>query len=195
MISVTLLGHAAHGVITRARAQLGDDVYVTGTLGDAALGLRMLEEGRDDAAARAMKERFLSPTARIVVGQEIAARSLATAMIDVSDGLLQDLGHLCEESGVGAVVKAATLPLSPEYRYLVGEQEKSLALTGGDDYELLFAAAAEYRSAVTALAHDTGCRITRIGCIVAQSEGLSVRNPDGSVYTPAQAGYDHFRRG
>ena len=93
MLSVTLLGQAPHGVITRSGAQVGDDLYVTGTLGDAALGLRLLQEERDGPAAQAVKARFLCPSARLAIGREVAARHLATAMIDVSDGLLQDLGH------------------------------------------------------------------------------------------------------
>ena len=194
MLSVTLLGQAPHGVITRSGAQVGDDLYVTGTLGDAALGLRLLQEERDGPAAQAVKARFLCPAARLAIGREVAARHLATAMIDVSDGLLQDLGHLCEESHVGAVVEAPRLPLSVEYRALLGEQDWSVALTGGEDYELLFSAAVEYRTAVGALAPSGGCAITRIGRIVPQAEGLSVRGPDGATYTPAYAGYDHFRQ-
>ena len=97
--SVTLLGHVSHNVIMRRGARVGDELYVTGALGDAALGLRMLQEGRDDDAARAVKSRFLSPAARVTIGREVAARTLATAMIDVSDGLLQDLGHFARPSG------------------------------------------------------------------------------------------------
>jgi thiamine-monophosphate kinase len=194
MLSVTLLGQAAHGVITRAGAQVGDDLYVTGTLGDAALGLRLLREGQTDPVAQTVKARFLCPAARLAVSREVAARHLATAMIDVSDGLLQDLGHLCEESHVGAVVEAPRVPLSVEYRALVGEQDWSVALTGGEDYELLFSAAPEHRTTVDTLAQTGGCAITRIGCIVPQAEGLSVRGPDGTVYAPAHAGYDHFRQ-
>jgi thiamine-monophosphate kinase len=194
MISVTLLGQARHGVVKRSGARPGDDVYVTGTPGDAALGLRMLQEGRDDASARAMKERFLAPTARVTVGREAAARRLATAMVDVSDGLLQDLGHLCEAGGVGAVIEAHALPLSEGYRALLGRGEWSVCLTGGEDYELLFTAPAERRMDVAALAERGECQVTRIGRIVPRTEGVRVYDPDGNLYTPAQPGYDHFRR-
>jgi thiamine-monophosphate kinase len=194
VLSVTLLGRAPYGVVTRAGARVDDDLYVTGTLGDAALGLRLLQEGRDDPAARALQARFLRPSARLAVGREVAARRLATAMIDVSDGLLQDLGHLCEESRVGAVVEAPALPLSPGYCALLGAEDWGMALTGGEDYELLFSAAAEHRPLTGALARGSGCAITRIGRIVPQTEGLSVRGPGGAVYTPARAGYDHFRQ-
>jgi thiamine-monophosphate kinase len=194
MLSVTLLGRTPHGVVTRAGARVGDDLYVTGTLGDAALGLRLLQEGRDGAEARVVIARFLCPSARLTVGREVAAQRLATAMIDVSDGLLQDLGHLCEESHVGAVVEAPALPLSPGYRALLGPEDWSLSLTGGEDYELLFSAAAEHRAVIKALARTSGCAITRIGRVVPQAQGLSVRGPDGAAYTPARAGYDHFRQ-
>jgi thiamine-monophosphate kinase len=194
MISVTLLGQVSQKVVARAGAGLGDDVYVTGTVGDAALGLRLLQENRTDAAARAVQARFLTPSARVVVGREVAARSLATAMIDVSDGVLQDLGHLCEASHVGAVIEAATLPLSAGYRALLGEQDWNLALTGGEDYELLFSVKPEHRAAVTALAQESDCPITRIGRIVSEAEGICVHAPDGTLYAPAQTGYDHFRQ-
>ncbi len=195
MVSVTLLGHAPHGIVTRAGAQLGEDLYVTGTLGDASLGLRMLQEGRDTAEAQAVKARFLCPTARLAVGREVAGCGLATAMIDVSDGLLQDLGHLCEESHVGAVVEAQALPLSHEYRTLLGDRDWQLALTGGEDYELLFSAPAEHQTTVSALAQRSDCAITRIGRIVSQAEGLSVHGPDGTPFTPTYGGFDHFRQG
>jgi thiamine-monophosphate kinase len=193
MFSVTLLGRAPHKLLTRAGAQVGDDLYVTGTLGDAALGLRMLQEGRDSAEAQVVKDRFLRPMARLAVGSEAAAHGLATAMVDVSDGLLQDLSHLCEESRVGAVVEAPALPLSRAYRVLLGDGDWNVALTGGEDYELLFSATAELRSAIEALARRSNCPITRIGRVVPQAEGLSVRGPDGALYTSVHAGYDHFR--
>ncbi len=193
MISVTMLGQASHRVVQRAGAQPGDDVYITGTPGDAAVGLRMLQEGRDDAPARAVKARFLTPTARVEVGRELAARNLGTAMIDVSDGVLQDLGHLCAAGHVGALIEAPALPLSSAYRTLIGEYEWSLALTGGEDYELLFSAPVACRAAVAALAQQCDCAITRIGRIAPQAEGLRVTGLDGAPYLIPRAGYDHFR--
>src|SRR5215813_3774222 len=193
MFSVTLLGRTLHNLVTRGGAHVGEDLYVTGTLGDAALGLRMLQEGKTTAEAQVVKTRFLRPTARLAIGREMAARGLATAMIDVSDGLLQDLGHLCEESRVGAAVEAQKLPLSEAYRALLGERDWSLALTGGEDYELLFAATTEQRTAIDILAKNSNCPITRIGRVVSAAEGLNVHGPDGTAYTPAHVGYDHFR--
>lgn len=194
MICVTLLGRAPHKISTRSGACVGDDIYVTGTLGDAALGLQALQEGRSGSHVDGVKARFLCPTIRLGVSREVAAHHLASAMIDVSDGLLQDLGHLCEESHVGAVIDASALPLSPEYQALLGTQDWSAALTGGEDYELLFSTAEEHRAAVAQIAQSSGCTITRIGRIISHSDGLSVRGPDGSAYIPAHAGYDHFRQ-
>ena len=194
MISVTLLGQTPYGVITRAGAKVGDVVYVTGTLGDAALGLRMLQEGRTDAVAEQVKVRFLCPTIRFSVSRELVAHRLVHAMIDVSDGLLQDLGHLCEASQVGAAIDASALPLSTAYRALLGENQWDTALSGGEDYELLFCAAEEHREAIAHLAQTSGCMITRIGRIVPQSDGLSVRGQDGISLRLARSGFDHFRQ-
>jgi len=195
MISVTLMGQTSHGVITRAGAKVGDDIYVTGTLGDAALGLRMLQEGRTDSSAENVKERFLCPTIRFSVSRELAARHLVHAMIDVSDGLLQDLGHLCEAGRVGAVVEALTLPISLAYQTMLGKNHWETALTGGEDYELLFTAAQEQRETIVQLAQTSRCPITRIGHIVSRPEGLTVRGQDGLPFTLARSGFDHFRQG
>ncbi|MSQ47401.1 MAG: thiamine-phosphate kinase [Deltaproteobacteria bacterium] len=195
MISVTLLGQLLHGVIARAGAKVGDDVYVTGTLGDAALGLRMLQEGRTDPSAEYVKERFLCPTVRFAVSRALAAWHLAHAMIDVSDGLLQDLGHLCEAGHVGAVIDAPALPLSPAYQTMLGKNHWDTALTGGEDYELLFTAAQAQREPIGQLSQTSHCPITRLGHIVSRPEGLTVRGSDGAPLTLARSGFDHFRQG
>jgi thiamine-monophosphate kinase len=155
----------------------------------------MFQEGRADAFAAQVKARFLCPTIRFPVSRELAAYHLAHAMIDVSDGLLQDLGHLCATSHVGAVIDALTLPLSTAYRALVGENLWDTALGGGEDYELLFCAAEEHREALVQLAQTSGCLITRIGRIVPQSDGLSVRGRDGAPLKLTHSGFDHFRQG
>ncbi len=195
-ISVSLLGQTPHGPISRSGARVEDDVYVTGTLGDAALGLRLLTEeaagDSESAAVQQLKQRFLCPTARVTVGQELAAQQLATAMIDVSDGLLQDLGHLCEASQVGAVVEAPTLPLSDGYRTLLGAQDWALALAGGEDYELLFSAPVATRFRIQAVADKSACAITRIGSLVSCADGITVMLPAGSRAASEFTGFDHF---
>ncbi len=198
MLSVTLLGHAPHGIVTRSGAELGDDLYVTGTLGDAALGLRLFQNGQSDGQfdvfAQQVKDRFLCPTIRYEVSQELASHSLPTAMLDVSDGLLQDLGHMCEESHTGAIVEAARLPLSEGYSSILSPDAWDLALTGGEDYELLFSAPVADRSLLQTLAQTCQCAITRIGTIALEGEGITVLDAAGQPYTPAHAGHDHFRR-
>ena len=194
MISVTLIGHAPHGIIIRSGAQVGDDVYVSGTLGDAALGIKLFQEGRNDASAEAVKARFLCPTIRYALARAIAAKQLVSAMLDVSDGLLQDLGHMCEESQCGAMIDAPTLPLSEGYCAILGAEDWDSALTGGENYELLFAASAEHREALQAVSEQSGCPITRIGSIVPNEEGIQVRDAHGRSYTPARTGHDHFRQ-
>ena len=198
MISVSLLGCTPHAPIARSGARVGDDVYVTGTVGDAALGLRLLREEKagslEDAAAQQVKQRFLCPTARVSVGREIAARQLATAMIDVSDGLLQDLGHLCAASQVGAIIEAAALPLSNGYRTLLRADDWKLALTGGEDYELLFSAPVDARPEISEVASKSDCPVTRIGSLAPQADGVRVKLGDGMRSATEFTGFDHFAR-
>ena len=194
-IAVTLLGRVASGLVTRAGARPGDDLYVSGTVGDAALGLRLLadETGSDSnsAAVHSLTARFLLPTARVSVGCALADQRLATAMIDVSDGLLQDLGHLCEASHVGALVEADRLPLSDAYRTVAGS-DCTQALTGGEDYELLFSAPRAARPALQNMAGVHGCALTRIGRVQPQDDGVGVVLPDGVHPAAEFSGFDHF---
>ena len=196
MISVSLLGQTAYGPVARSGARVGDEVYATGTLGDAALGLRLLTKeltgDSESAAVQHLKQRFLCPTARVAVGKALAAQHLATAMIDVSDGLLQDLGHLCEASRVGAVIEAQAVPLSEGYRTLLGARDWTPALAGGEDYELLFSAPVTARPGIQAIADQSGCAITRIGSLLPRADGVTVRLPDGPRAASEFTGFNHF---
>lgn len=138
-ITCALLGDAPARPLRRDSARAGDEIFVTGTLGDAALGWRILAGKRRvrSASRRRLLSRYLAPTARLSAGRRLAALRPAPAAIDISDGLLQDLGHLLERSGVGAEVDAASIPVSTAYREVAGP-DLSLALSGGEDYELLF---------------------------------------------------------
>jgi thiamine-monophosphate kinase len=146
-ITIALLGEVARGVMRRDAARVGDEIFVTGTLGDAALGWRILAgklKARDNAksvvaAEKYCVERFIRPHARLYAGQRLAALRPTPAAIDVSDGLMQDLGHILERSGVGAEIEASRIPVSPAYRALMGDDLQH-ALTGGEDYELIFCA-------------------------------------------------------
>ena len=162
-------------------------------MGDAALGLRLLTNGRSDtvdpATVHALTERFLQPTARVSVGCALADQRLATAMIDVSDGLLQDLGHLCEASHVGALVEADRLPLSDAYRTVAGS-DYTPALTGGEDYELLFSVPRAARRAIRNVAG--ACALTRIGRVQPRDGGVGVVLSDGVHPAAEFSGFDHF---
>lgn len=187
-VCVTLIGDAPPRPLTRAGARRGDAIYVTGTLGDAALGVRQLRRARQ--ARGAAVARYRRPTARLAAGAVLARRRLASAMIDVSDGLMQDLGHLCAASGVGARIDLARLPCRPAVRRAGLE----LALAGGEDYELLFTVPPRRAAALARHAGALGCRITRIGVCTAPGDGLQMVDEEGRAERWRGAGHDHFRR-
>ncbi len=189
-LSLTAIGQVPKGqALRRSGAKAGDDLWVSGTLGDGALGLLVLQGQLDPPpAARAfLIERYRLPQPRLALGQ--ALRGLAHAALDVSDGLLADLGHILETSGVGAELWADRLPLSPAARDLPGARDAALA--GGDDYELLFTAPAMRRDDVAALSKSLDLPITRIGQIQAES-GLHVLDAAGRELHPRRAGWQHF---
>ena len=193
-ISVAVHGFVPPGkALTRAGAQAGDAVLVTGTLGDAAAGLQCVQRNhhRDDAQARYLVERLNRPTPRIAAG--LALRGHATACIDVSDGLLADLGHICASSHVGAEIEAALLPRSSALLDLFDDTtSREFALSGGDDYELCFTVPPQHVAAVQADLAKLGCGATRIGRIV-QGEGVRVRDGEGHWFESARQGWDHFK--
>jgi thiamine-monophosphate kinase len=194
MISVTLIGEAEEAkIVYRSGAKKGDLIYVTGTLGDAALGLRQLKQGKREGV---LIQQHLVPAPRVTEGQAIAQQGLATAMIDISDGLVADLGHIAEASQVGAEIRLSQLPLSEEYRKEVraySNDPYALALTGGEDYELLFTSPPEKEQAVAKLAQELGIPITAIGEIVDASAGIRVIGEGGKEYLLKHKGHDHFR--
>lgn len=197
VISVCVIGHAPYPPVRRSGAKLGNDVYVTGTLGDSALGLKLLQRGPGRSNRRAfayLVSRHHQPTPRLTAGALIARRRLATAMIDVSDGLLQDLGHICKASGVGAQVSAAQLPLSDAYRTLAGKDGLHHALTGGEDYELLFCARRRDRARIEKLQKLIATPITRIGSCTSARNGITVLDSSGHRVSLPVKGYDHFRK-
>jgi thiamine-monophosphate kinase len=195
IIDVFLAGYAPHGAIQRGGATEGDDIYVTGTLGDAALGLALLSNPGRKVSARDRSyliRRHCRPTARITTGSALAKQKLATAMMDISDGLVQDLGHLCRASGTGAVLWQDQLPLSPAFRRGAGREELSCALAGGEDYELLFTAAPGARKGVEQVARRTGVSITRVGRCMRKKDGLAVLDEHGKPVPLNRGGHDHF---
>ena len=192
-VSVAVHGFVPPGkALTRAGAQVGDAVLVTGTLGDAAAGLRLLQQSHhSDAQSNYLIARLHRPTPRIAAG--LALRERASACIDVSDGLLADLGHICAASGVGAEIEAALLPRSSALLDRFDDaRSRDFALSGGDDYELCFTVPPQRVASVQADLAKLGCGATRIGRIV-EGEGVKVRDADGQWLEPAQQGWDHFR--
>jgi thiamine-monophosphate kinase len=192
-IVVTALGVVPTGrSLGRAGARVGDAVFVSGTIGDGALGLRaskgeFLDAAGDDVAALA--SRYLLPQPRAALGPRL--RGLAGACMDVSDGLIGDLGHICARSAVAAVVDVARVPLSDPARRAIERDAKllELAITGGDDYELLFTAPENQRETIAALARETGIAITEIGRIEAGEGVRAVRG--GDPMSLERPGYRH----
>jgi thiamine-monophosphate kinase len=196
-ISVCVIGHAPYPPIRRNTAQVGDDIYVTGTLGDAALALKFLlrrKRAKRRGALAQLLRRHHRPTPRLAAGAALARRKLATAMIDISDGLLQDLGHICKASGIGASVWKDQLPLSRAYRTLAGKDGIRYALSGGEDYELLFCARPRDRARVRKLEGIAHVPITRIGTCVPAPLGIDVVDDSGKSLHTSITGHDHFTK-
>jgi thiamine-monophosphate kinase len=189
-VGVTLLGWAPYGCLTRDGCRIGDDLYVTGTLGLAALGLRALRtrRAREATAVR----RFLVPPLRGALARALARTGRCGGMIDVSDGCLQDLGHLCAASGVGAEVEVERIPLAAAYRRVCGTNPR-LALVGGEDYELLFSARPALAAPLATLARRHRCPISRIGRIVAAERGIRLLHGRERAVARGPFGHDHFR--
>lgn len=193
-MTVTIIGEVPAGTaITRSGAHPGDDLWVSGQPGLAALGLATLrgEAELTDAGRTRCLAALHRPQPRVALG--LALRGLASAMLDVSDGLLGDLGHILERSQVGATVEIPALPLAA---LLEAGAAPPLArrclLSGGDDYELLFAASPAQRVAVAAASERAGVAVHRIGTLDANRGTLRLREADGRLHAAAAAGYDHF---
>jgi len=191
-LSVTVFGETPHGqALRRDAARAGDDIWVSGELGQAALAVRQRLKGDVAPPAEvlaAAQQRLDWPTPRVELGQ--ALLPLARACLDVSDGLAGDLQHILERSKVGATLNLDALPTAP----WLAERRQALAdciAGGGDDYELLFTADPAQRDAIAALAGALGVALTRIGTIDAES-GLRVTDAAGQPLTLARMGYDHF---
>ncbi len=189
-ITVQVHGLVPQGeALRRAGARCGDLVYVTGSLGDAALALHLMQQGIP--VTEWLQWRLNRPTARVEQGA--AVRKLASSCIDISDGLLADLGHILEASGVGGRLDLERLPLSRDYLACANTMEDRyrLALSGGDDYELCFTIPAEKKAQLEQLFTQQGWPCSCIGMIESQS-GLRCFHSDGRQYLPDSKGYDHF---
>lgn len=196
--TVTALGTigAKQNPLRRNGACPGERVWVSGTVGDGALGLKAVRGGLsyvDDADRQYLIERYHRPTPRMALG--CALLGVATAAIDVSDGLVADLGHICETSGVEAMVAQVSVPLSQAARS-ARDKDPALTesiLTGGDDYELLFTAPSSAEGRIQEIGGDLGVQVTEIGVVVASSGGAPVRvkGPGGRELSFSRTGYTH----
>jgi len=196
-ITITVLGSASSRdkpILTRAAARPGEKIAVTGYLGAAAAGAEMLSKQLkfDSETAASLRKAFLRPHPRIAEGQLLVAHGVKTA-IDISDGLISDLNHICQSSRVGARIEVDRVPISPAVETGFADSALGLALSGGEDYELLFAASAEVIDKVRTTA---SCPITIIGEIVADKTGkITLVDRKGKPFNLAKAGWEHFARG
>jgi len=234
VISVTIMGEQLPDLIVRrSGARPGDDIWVTGTLGDSAMGLRLIEgnipspltgegqgggeagdgtddgnfthplspsrQGRGEGVSGVegndyLLSRLLDPTPRTAAGIALAESGLVTAMIDISDGILGDFGHIAELSGVGGIIQLAELPLSPQFRAAAAAFPAfphHLPLSGGEDYELCFTASPDGREKIIALMKKCGVEAAPVG-IVTSSPEVVVTDAGGVPYHQVNQGFNHF---
>ncbi len=194
VISVTLLGEQLpEKIVRRSGARAEELVCVSGTLGDAALGLKRLQAGQ--RLGEAIRS-HLDPVPRVELGKALAGAGIASAMIDISDGFAADLGHILAASGKGGRINIDLLPRSVEFRDSVAKDSadyNALPLSGGEDYELLFTLPGAMYATARTLAVAAGTTVTAVGRITAD-RGLFLADSAGNCYETVSCGYDHFAR-
>lgn len=192
-ICITVFGEVPTGTaLLRSGARAGDDLYVSGTLGDARLALEVFRGAvaLDGAAFEAVRAAMELPQPRVALG--LALRGVASSAIDVSDGLLGDLAHVLRRSGVGADLNVDALPRSAVLAAQPQALQRLCTLAGGDDYELVFSAPPQHAGGVAAAARSAGVPATRIGSISA-APGLRLTDRDGAAVAPTFGSFDHFK--
>ncbi len=191
-IAITAIGTVPKGkMVKRSGARAGDLVFVSGTIGDAGAGLECLRKKAKGRDARNLVARYRLPEPRLPLGARL--RGIASAAIDVSDGLLADLGHIAETSKVRIAVEALRIPRSASSRRLWGDSDKAVsrASTSGDDYEIAFACRPQNAARARAAAHKAGVTITEIG-VVTRGKGVALVDARGKVRSVSRGGYTHF---
>lgn len=187
VLNLTAMGEVPQGQeLRRAGARVGDDLWVSGTVGDAAVGLAVKLRGLDVPDAAHFLDRLHLPTPRLALGQGL--RGLATAALDVSDGLVQDAGHIGIASRLAVIIEQADVPFSPGAADVLPVAD---LVSGGDDYELVFAAPPAVRAAVQDLGHRLDVPVTRIGHLAA-GQGVELRDAAGRCVPLGRQGYQHF---
>ena len=199
-MSITAFGEASpRGLIPRGGAKPGDYLYVSGTLGDAALGLKLrlgkadFEQALPPEACDFLLKRYLYPEPRLALGQALALH--ASAAMDVSDGLVLDLSRMCGASNVSAEVEVASIPLSAAGSAAATASPGviEIILSGGDDYEILAAVPPEHDTAFETASKEAGVRVTKIGAVKGGAGAPSFLNPDGTALVLAAKGFEHFK--
>ena len=200
IIDITLIGKTASDQFIRRRgASAGDLIYVTGTLGDSGAGLALLEKFGTEYPRKyePLVQAHVSPKPRVDIGIKLAENHLATAMIDVSDGVAGDLYHICETSKVGAVIDLEKMPFSrdiPEILQLCKLNLEDLLLHSGEDYELLFTVSPDTNPALLEqLSRDFSIPVSHIGTIVSAEDGYKIRDGSGKMRDLKPGGWDHFK--
>lgn len=194
-LDVTALGEVdPDNLVRRSGASAGDFIYVSGTLGDSALGMKLLANGNTAKEASYLIGRHLSPEPRLALGKDLAEMGLATSMIDVSDGLLLDLERITVHQGLGAEVRLMDVPVSADYDEFVSRYSSDryeLALGGGEDYELLFTSPSENRQQINKISQSLSLSITEIGRIMSENV-IRVIDANGEEVTLNRRGFVHF---
>jgi thiamine-monophosphate kinase len=193
-ICITIFGELAPGhALRRDAAQAGDELWISGSLGDARLALACYrnEVALAGAALQQAGLRMHMPSPRVALGMALSALPLAHAAIDISDGLVGDLGHILAASGVGATLDVDALPAGPVLAMQAQDVRRRYCAAGGDDYELCFTAPAAHRDAILAAATQAGTTVTRVGRIDA-APGLRLVDSQGTALDLTLAGFDHF---
>ncbi|MGD9116647.1 MAG: thiamine-phosphate kinase [Dehalococcoidia bacterium] len=191
-ISITVLGSSpTRKILTRSSARKGDTIAVTGSLGTAAAGMEILKNkaNLDKDTETLLKNAFLRPTPRLAEGLLLAEMGVKTA-IDISDGLVADLGQICKASGVGARIDIESVPIAAAVKDACGDRALEIALSGGEDYELLFTADSE---TIDKIKKAAACPITSIGAIT-DGQGVTAVDKAGNSFALKKAGWEHFRR-
>lgn len=193
-LSVTMLGDVTGNLMTRSGAKPGDILCVTGSLGDAALGLQSLLGKLPDLPADPrtfLEDRYHRPQARLDMGASLAA--FATACMDVSDGIEADIRKMAEASDIGFELRCADLPLSEAAKTAIRLYPacRDLPLSGGDDYELLFTMPSSLWPSVRFLSEKAGLPVTQIGVVTSRPSVIDFLDGEGQLYSPSQLGYDH----
>lgn len=196
LISITLLGSAEKNcVVYRYGAKKGDLIFVSGCLGDSHLGLLMLNKNKGQCTINPLVRKHLDPVPRVKEGMEISRLKIATSMIDISDGLISDLRHILKQSRAGAEIYLSRLPLSTMYKKYCPDFSKDFylpALSGGEDYELLFTIPPEKRFRLEKMSKQTGLPVTCIGEITGNKLELLVKDKAGKQICLKNEGFNHF---